>query len=200
MIQRMTGRTSDRWRKYEPIIRNELEMAEIEMIPRNLSEILAKINTGESDGGRGVFFIGPTGTGKSLRLEFASEMFGIEMVSAMDLVRQLQNAENEIEEKEIVRCQPCRYQTPPHYHDLIIDDLGIEPLDVLVYGTRRELIIEAIYNRYKVFTDAGRQWKTHFTSNLTKEEIRARYGERIWSRLNEMVTFVSLVGKDRRIG
>jgi hypothetical protein len=38
----------------------------------------------------------------------------------------------------------------------------------------------------------------HITSNLNGEGIKARYGERFYSRLKEMFNIIHLPGKDRR--
>lgn len=191
------NRNSDRWRRIEPKVRMDLQEDGIDLVPRNLAEILAKIHTGESMGGKGIFLTGSTGTGKSRRLRWAADAFGIHMMSATALCDLLMEAESAREKDDILLCVPPRWsEVPEHYNDLIIDDLGTEPDGQKVYGTQRYLMEDAITRRYEVFP----RWKTHFTSNLTVEEIRARYGERVWSRLNEMVTFVTLAGKDRRIG
>lgn len=194
--QWQTSRNSDKWRSIEPTIRQDLKEAGIDIIPRNLAEILAKIHTGESIGGKGLFLLGNTGTGKSLRLKWAAEAFGITMITATDLCDSLMETETTAEKENILLTVPPRWNVVPrHYNDLIIDDLGTEPDGQNIYGTKRNLIADAILRRYDVFP----HWKTHFTSNMTGEAIRARYGERVWSRLNEMVVFVTLAGEDRRL-
>ena len=187
----------ERWRRIEPEVREELVKSDIELIPRNLPEILAKIHTGETADGKGIFLIGTTGTGKTRRIEWASENFEIPMADAITLSLQLAEVRRDSDRMEVLNLVPPRFsEMPRHVCDLIIDDLGTEEETYNVYGTQRHLMTEAIIARYKYFP----RWKTHFTSNLTKDQIRARYGERIWSRLNEMVVFVNLTGKDRRLG
>ena len=191
------NRKSERWKRIEPLIRKDLEEYRIEIIPRNLPEILAKIHTGESIGGKGVFILGHTGSGKTARLRWASLAFDIHMVTASALCDSLMEAETTAEKNDILFTVPPRWsEVPAHFNDLIIDDIGTEPDGQKVYGTQRYLMEEAITRRYEVFP----RWKTHFTSNLSKDEIRARYGERVWSRLNEMCVFITLIGKDRRLG
>ena len=65
---------------------------------------------------------------------------------------------------------------------LAIDDLGTEPVEVLDYGNVLYPIVDLLTRRY------DRQLFTVITTNLTSEEIRAKYGERIADRLNEMMT------------
>lgn len=67
---------------------------------------------------------------------------------------------------------------------LAIDDLGIEPREVLVYGNVYTPIIDLLTNRY------DRQLATIITSNLQPRMIRNEYGDRIADRLNEMTTKV----------
>ena len=186
----------ERWRKIEPLIREDLIAQNIEIVPKNLPEILAKIHTGESTDGKGIFLIGPTGTGKTRRLEFAAENFEIQMIDASTLCDRMAEAKFDADRLEILNLIPPRWsERPRHCCDLIIDDLGTEQDEQVIYGTRRFLMVDAIIKRYKRFPG----YKTHFTSNLTKDEIHERYGERVWSRLNEMVTFVTLAGEDRRM-
>lgn len=207
MIRTLTeGRTTmsnsdgEKWKRIEPLIREDLQRDGIELIPRNLSAILAKLHTGEGVDGKGLFLCGNTGTGKTRRLKWAANAFGIEMIGAQEICNRLARAGDEIEENEVLKLNPAPWsEVPEHYNDLIIDDIGTEPAEFNVYGTKRNLMADIIYRRYKAFSDRGRRWKTHFTSNLTPEEIRVRYGERVWSRLNEMVVFITLAGKDRRM-
>ena len=76
---------------------------------------------------------------------------------------------------------------------LLIDDLGSEPVEVNFYGNRInaiETILEMRYYRDKL---------THFTTNLTEQAIRDRYGERVYSRLREKTNFIELVDIDFRL-
>ena len=196
-----TAQTSERWRKFVPMIDEDMRKAKIDAVPRNLAAIVAKVHTGESIKGKGLFLIGGAGTGKTVRMKFIATLLEIRMITAVDLMEELMQAETLTDKEDALNCTPPHWsEVPPHWNDLIIDDLGTEPDGQKVYGTKRYLMEDAICRRYECFTDCGRRWKTHFTSNLKPEEIRARYGERVWSRLNEMVVFVTLAGKDRRIG
>ena len=195
-----TDRTSEppkaeRWRRIEPLVRQDLEAQDIELVPRNLPEIFAKVYTNETAGGKGIFLLGPTGTGKSRRLEFMAEAFEIQMINAITLCDRMAEEKHDADRLEVLNLIPPRWsERPKHCCDLIIDDLGTEPQEYVVYGTRRNFMIDAITKRYERFPE----YKTHFTSNLPKENIRLLYGDRIWSRLNEMCVFVTITGKDRR--
>ena len=67
---------------------------------------------------------------------------------------------------------------------LAIDDVGIEPLEVMEYGNVANPIVELLTKRY------DEQLFTILTTNLTPEGIRKRYGDRIADRLNEMAIVI----------
>lgn len=62
-----------------------------------------------------------------------------------------------------------------------IDDLGTEPSEVLDYGNVYTPVIDLLTKRYE------EQLFTIITTNLTPQQIREHYGDRIADRLNEMV-------------
>lgn len=68
---------------------------------------------------------------------------------------------------------------------LIIDDLGEEPQEVMVYGMIHTPIIDLIGERY-----ATRKM-TIITTNLEPKSIQAKYGERIRDRLRELLTSIT---------
>lgn len=62
-----------------------------------------------------------------------------------------------------------------------IDDLGEEPVEVLNYGNSTSPLLDLLEHRY------NRQLFTMITTNLTPEEISAKYGQRITDRFREML-------------
>ena len=62
-----------------------------------------------------------------------------------------------------------------------IDDLGIEPVEVMDYGNIMTPVIDLLTKRYEA------QLFTIVTTNLDPKDIRKRYGDRIADRLNEMM-------------
>lgn len=75
---------------------------------------------------------------------------------------------------------------------LIIDDIGVEPVEVNTYGTKITPIVDIINERY------ANQRCTIITTNLDEDGIRARYGDRIEDRLKEMCDKVSFSGESYR--
>lgn len=74
-----------------------------------------------------------------------------------------------------------RYNKLCYERMLAIDDLGCEPLEVQCYGNIYTPIIDLLTRRY------DRQLFTVVTTNLTPQEIRPRYGDRLADRFNEMM-------------
>lgn len=63
---------------------------------------------------------------------------------------------------------------------LMIDDVGIEPETIKCYGNEISPITDLLYARY------DQQLFTLVTSNLNMEQIKERYGSRIYDRVNEL--------------
>jgi len=81
---------------------------------------------------------------------------------------------------------------------LTFDDLGKEPEMVNVFGTAFFPGQELIDIRYSVFKRTVGKNRTCFTTNLNRELLQEKYGERCFSRLTEMCNFVAILGDDRR--
>lgn len=65
---------------------------------------------------------------------------------------------------------------------MIIDDLGEEPREVMVYGMIHTPIIDIISERY------AKQRMTIVTTNLETDDLKEKYGPRIYDRFQEMLT------------
>lgn len=63
---------------------------------------------------------------------------------------------------------------------LAIDDLGTEPTEVLQFGNISNPITDLLSIRY------DKQLFTVITTNLTPEQLKEKYGERVYDRLKEM--------------
>lgn len=66
-------------------------------------------------------------------------------------------------------------------HVLCIDDVGLEPTEVLDFGNAINPVIEILEHRYR------QQLFTFITTNLTPKQIREKYGDRIADRFNEIM-------------
>lgn len=74
----------------------------------------------------------------------------------------------------------------------LFDDLGCEDI-VMHYGNRKEVMEGVICERYDKWIKHG--VTSHFTTNLDKNQLKEKYGERALSRLIEMCNWVYLGAK-----
>lgn len=68
------------------------------------------------------------------------------------------------------------------------DDLGVET-NLKYYGNECNVMAEIILSRYDIFI--SKQVITHITSNLSASEIEAAYGNRVRSRLRNMLNLIA---------
>ena len=64
---------------------------------------------------------------------------------------------------------------------LAIDDIGLEPTEVLDFGNAINPVIEILEYRYRQLLF------TFITTNLTPKQIREKYGDRVADRFNEIM-------------
>lgn len=86
------------------------------------------------------------------------------------------------------------HQVTLHY---CFDDLGIEN-NIKYYGNECNVMAEVLLSRYDLYV--SRKLMTHITTNLSASELEAAYGNRLRSRLREMVNLVGFDGsvEDKR--
>ncbi len=142
---------------------------------------------------QGFWFIGMRGNGKTTIAKALYELI-VEESSKTEYGYDLQYFKHDsmqvtaTELSNIYRCDDLKklnaYVNAPM---LLIDDLGEEPKEILVYGTPVYPLREILESRYSALNF------TILTSNLTPEDLKNHYGPRIVDRINEM--FVRVVHK-----
>jgi DNA replication protein DnaC len=136
---------------------------------------------------RGVLIYGNVGSGKTfimdilLRVIHTQDKKKFSKVNAIDLITEFNLNGHDVFKKY-------------HQKNVFFDDLGAETKGKF-YGENMEAFEKLIQIRYNEFRDFGTV--THFTTNLTKNEILERYGERIVSRLKEMCDITVLGGNSK---
>lgn len=136
---------------------------------------------------KGILLSGPIGCGKT---------------SLMNLMKYLTATEHKFYVK------PCRdisfefiqdgyqiihkYSIGKLYHSdpktICFDDLGTES-NLKYYGNECNVMAEIILSRYDVYI--AKRIQTHITTNLSATEIETHYGNRVRSRLREMVNLIA---------
>ncbi len=80
----------------------------------------------------------------------------------------------------------------------LTNDDGVPYLEMINdFGNKIFIGEQLILTRYNEFKRSGLQ--THFSTNLTPDQLQKIYGPRSFSRLYEMCNFISYTGKDRRL-
>ena len=84
------------------------------------------------------------------------------------------------------------------YRNYCFDDLGVET-NLKYYGNECNVMAEIILSRYDIFI--SKQVITHITSNLSATEIETAYGNRVRSRLRQMLNLIAfdMDVEDKRI-
>lgn len=76
--------------------------------------------------------------------------------------------------------------------EMLVDDVGVEELEYKSYGTATRIFEYILEHRMHVDVP------THFTTNLTPEQILERYGQRVVDRITELATYHRIGGESHR--
>lgn len=139
----------------------------------------------------GLMFSGNVGNGKSTMMRalqrtfnwlrssgLASDNTGMRIFQAKDIASDMQ--------------WPDDFDTIRRYNGLALDDLSVEPNEEIIFGNVRTPVIDLLEYRYQ------NQLFTVVTTNLTKEQRKAKYGERIYDRFREMFFNIVFKGESYR--
>jgi DNA replication protein DnaC len=176
--------------------------------PKNLSIICRYVaRMALNAAKRGLFVTGDTGTGKTFALMLIAERCKIKRRDAGYVTAQefsnlvsKEGSYNAVKkfttDLKAEAWHQGRWDTHSYeFVDLIIDDVGAEN-EAIHFGRHSESLVELIAARYDLWRERG--VRTHFTSNLTTDQIEERYGKRIASRIFEMCWVTKFEGNDRR--
>ena len=134
---------------------------------------------------KGIALYGSVGSGKSVLMELHRQM------------KWHNNRYNKVSSLELVRYFSKKgYEgiEPFFKGNLFIDEVGLE--DPAIYFGNKINVLEIVFlERYNEFQNNGA--KTHITTNLNKEMLEKKYGERFKSRMFEMFNFINL-GRNER--
>jgi len=154
-------------------------------IPKEVAE---KINKALEEG-KGLFFYGQAGTGKThimyaILKEFITKR--INSFSFVDMPFLSIKIKNYIKE-DTDPIENVRIYTRPDY--LFIDDLGVEKMTDFLFENLY-LIIDTRYKDLK---------QCFISSNYSIKEISENINDRIASRISEMCEIIHLKGEDKRV-
>jgi len=164
------------------------------------------------DSAKGIYLKGPIGTGKTTLMVFFGtyiHKYGVEKSKsflttstrdiskkyAVDGFKALEiYTKNSFQKKQTGYGETPITSKPIHR---CFDDFGLEDSSSKFYGQTSNVMAEVILDRYELYKKYG--MLTHFTTNLGGgDDVEAVYGNRVRSRLREMVNVIELYGDDRR--
>lgn len=140
-----------------------------------------------------LLILGGMGTGKTTMLNCIGRCvniigrtkgFGGMYASALDIPRHASSENDEDYLRMMNGLDRAEY--------LLLDDIGIEPVEVKSYGNSLIPFVEIVNKRY------AKQLPIIITSNLTLEDIRKRYGDRVFDRMREMADIINFKGNSYR--
>lgn len=150
------------------------------------------------DTSKAIGLIGGTGGGKSLAFRLMQEYIKI------DDVKYIRNGKQVTFRFDIYSARSIMASYQQHgfegiekvilQNNICIDDLGAEISEVSHFGNKINIIEHVIEERYL------RDKITHFSSNLSESDIKAKYGDRAYSRLIGATNIIQVISHDWRIG
>lgn len=147
---------------------------------RNL-ELYMKNKQNKYDNNKGLLFIGGVGCGKTALMKLLSK-YGTKVGLIM----------NVLDFEKIP--EDINYYTEGL--NLCLDDIGAEPDFYVEYGNKFNIVERIIYRYYeRAFQDG---YYFCGTTNLTKNQLKERYSQRIIDRLREMVNIIPFTNKSFR--
>ena len=141
---------------------------------------------------KGILLSGPVGCGKTSLMKLLRFLVPLQKPYELIPCRNISFAFNHLGFKSIEAYGNSKYYC--------FDDLGVEPAG-RYYGKDLNVMGEVLLSRYELYLSTNRNLKTHATTNLNADELEARYGNRVRSRMRELFNLVAFDrdSRDKRI-
>jgi DNA replication protein DnaC len=136
---------------------------------------------------KGILLSGPVGCGKTTLMTL---MRHVAQPNYKFIMKTCRDISFEFIKEGYQTIQKYSHSNNSHieYRNYCFDDLGVET-NLKYYGNECNVMAEIILSRYDIFI--SKQVITHITSNLSATEIEAAYGNRVRSRLREMLNLIA---------
>lgn len=155
----------------------------------NLVKYFNEDNSGEYDLQKGILLAGPNGTGKTTFLKTFSK-YSIAAACKQFEVFNTQDVVDSVLAQGDMSAILGHYQNV-EYRSKGYDEIGSEQ-DLKIWGND-------VYPIRQILSQRSNQRKmTHGTTNLDKQDLLEKYGDRVSSRIEQDFNFIELIGKDYR--
>lgn len=162
------------------------------VVDDNLKRRLSEIGRWLADpDDTGLLLYGNVGSGKTTIMDAISNLFSTKGIMHRGVNIGFKRLES-VELYQMYKFKYAEFDEIKKCPLLAIDDFGIEPVYINVFGTDISPISELLYHRYQ------NRLTTIITTNLAVDEIRKRYGDRIADRFNEMMQVIVFKGPSYR--
>ncbi|GAA4795533.1 ATPase [Olivibacter ginsenosidimutans] len=141
---------------------------------------------------KGIMLTGPIGCGKTTLMNLMRYLTGNENRYIMKSTRDI-TFEFIQDGYEVIHRYSRGKLYNTEYKDFCFDDLGTEN-NIKYFGNECNVMAEVLLSRYDLFV--SKKLVTHITTNLSATELEQTYGNRLRSRLREMV---NLIGFDKEV-
>ncbi|OYX81897.1 MAG: ATPase [Flavobacteriales bacterium 32-34-25] len=136
---------------------------------------------------KGILLCGPVGCGKTTLMTLMRHLAQPNYKFIMKTCRDI-SFEFIKEGYQIIHKYSNGNNSHSEYRNYCFDDLGVET-NLKYYGNECNVMAEIILSRYDLFI--SKKVITHITSNLSAPEIETAYGNRVRSRLREMLNLIA---------
>lgn len=143
------------------------------------------------DHNKGLLVVGGVGTGKTEAFNVFRELF-----RASDRFFKVVSCRQVIREYTVDGAKTLNKYGSDSKKTIYFDDLGLEEVNVKMYGNTANVMSEILLDRYDNFKRLG--VKTFATSNLSADQFSEIYGERMRDRMREMFNYIQVNGKSFR--
>ena len=148
---------------------------------------------------KGILLTGPVGCGKTSLMKLLRYFQTENMRYAIKSCREISFEFKQDGFEVIHQYSKCVVYYPvKSLKAYCFDDLGTES-NLKYYGNECNVLAEILLSRYDLFVE--QQMATHVTTNLNSSEIEQYYGNRVRSRMREMLNLVAFDkhAKDKRV-